>query len=69
MQHSDNNITENYVSIPVKPRQVQAVLFAYTKNKTVEELGWDSESVLREKGQCWGAESVKRKPSARANSA
>lgn len=45
------------------------MLFAYTKNKTVEELGWDSESVLREKGQCWGAESVKRKPSARANSA
>lgn len=45
------------------------MLFAYTKNKTVEELGWDSESVLREKGQCWGAEGVKRKPSARASSA
>lgn len=69
MQHSDNNITENYVSIPVKPRQVQAVLFAYMKNKTEEELGWDSESILKEKGQCWGAEGVKCKPSARANSA
>lgn len=55
VQHSDNNITENYVSVSVKPRQVQAVLFAYMKNKTTEELTWDSVSVLKEKGQCWGA--------------
>lgn len=45
------------------------MLFAYMENKTEEELGWDSESVLREKGQCWGAEGVKCKPSVRASSA